>query len=63
MSTVTSERRLYIFPHTGGSADFYVPFARAFTTYSLEMVSSMSARIIRVNREPDRFFVAVEFIK
>jgi surfactin synthase thioesterase subunit len=25
------ERRLYIFPHTGGSADFYVPFARAFT--------------------------------
>ena len=31
MSTVTSERRLYIFPHTGGSADFYVPFARAFT--------------------------------
>jgi surfactin synthase thioesterase subunit len=28
---VTSERRLYIFPHTGGSADFYVPFARAFT--------------------------------
>jgi surfactin synthase thioesterase subunit len=26
------ERTLYIFPHTGGSADFYVPFARAFTT-------------------------------
>ena len=25
------ESRLYIFPHTGGSADFYVPFARAFT--------------------------------
>lgn len=25
------EPRLYIFPHTGGSADFYVPFARAFT--------------------------------
>ena len=23
--------RLYIFPHTGGSAQFYVPFARAFT--------------------------------
>ena len=23
--------RLYIFPHTGGSADFYVPFAKAFT--------------------------------
>jgi surfactin synthase thioesterase subunit len=23
--------RLYIFPHTGGSADFYVPFARSFT--------------------------------
>ncbi len=23
--------RLYIFPHTGGSANFYVPFARAFT--------------------------------
>lgn len=23
------EARLYIFPHTGGSADFYVPFARA----------------------------------
>lgn len=23
--------RLFIFPHTGGSADFYVPFARAFT--------------------------------
>ena len=22
--------RLYIFPHAGGSADFYVPFARAF---------------------------------
>lgn len=22
--------RLFIFPHTGGSADFYVPFARAF---------------------------------
>lgn len=31
MSSVTSERRLYIFPHTGGSADFYVPFARAFS--------------------------------
>jgi surfactin synthase thioesterase subunit len=26
-----TEQRLYIFPHTGGSADFYVPFARAFT--------------------------------
>lgn len=26
------ETRLYIFPHTGGSAGFYVPFARAFTT-------------------------------
>lgn len=25
------DARLYIFPHTGGSADFYVPFARAFT--------------------------------
>jgi len=25
------EPRLYIFPHAGGSADFYVPFARAFT--------------------------------
>ena len=25
------DSRLYIFPHTGGSADFYVPFARAFT--------------------------------
>jgi surfactin synthase thioesterase subunit len=24
------EPRLYIFPHTGGSANFYVPFARAF---------------------------------
>ena len=24
------EPRLYIFPHTGGSAEFYVPFARAF---------------------------------
>lgn len=24
------EARLYIFPHTGGSADFYIPFARAF---------------------------------
>ncbi|MET0699704.1 MAG: alpha/beta fold hydrolase [Mycobacterium sp.] len=23
--------RLYIFPHAGGSADFYVPFARAFS--------------------------------
>lgn len=27
----TPDPRLYIFPHTGGSADFYVPFARAFT--------------------------------
>jgi surfactin synthase thioesterase subunit len=27
----TAAPRLYIFPHTGGSADFYVPFARAFT--------------------------------
>ncbi|MGV0993967.1 MAG: thioesterase II family protein [Mycobacterium sp.] len=26
-----AEPRLYIFPHTGGSAEFYVPFARAFT--------------------------------
>lgn len=26
-----TEQTLYIFPHTGGSADFYVPFARAFT--------------------------------
>ena len=26
----TATPRLYIFPHTGGSADFYVPFARAF---------------------------------
>ncbi|WP_293307881.1 alpha/beta fold hydrolase [Mycolicibacterium sp.] len=26
-----AESRLYIFPHTGGSADFYVPFARGFT--------------------------------
>jgi surfactin synthase thioesterase subunit len=25
------EPRLYIFPHTGGSAEFYAPFARAFT--------------------------------
>ena len=25
------EPRLYIFPHTGGSAEFYLPFARAFT--------------------------------
>ncbi len=25
------EPRLYIFPHTGGSATFYVPFAKAFT--------------------------------
>ena len=25
-----AEPRLYIFPHTGGSAEFYVPFARAF---------------------------------
>jgi len=24
-------RRLYIFPHAGGTADFYVPFAKAFT--------------------------------
>ena len=24
-------RRLYIFPHTGGSAGFYAPFAKAFT--------------------------------
>ncbi|WP_051088075.1 thioesterase II family protein [Mycobacterium sp. 155] len=35
LSTVTTETkvepRLYIFPHTGGSPDFYVPFARAFT--------------------------------
>lgn len=29
--TDTTESRLYIFPHTGGSAEFYVPFARAFT--------------------------------
>lgn len=29
--TTEREPRLYIFPHTGGSADFYVPFARAFT--------------------------------
>ncbi len=27
----TPEPRLYIFPHAGGSADFYVPFARAFS--------------------------------
>lgn len=27
----TEERKLFIFPHTGGSADFYVPFAKAFT--------------------------------
>ncbi|BDX34631.1 putative thioesterase TesA [Mycobacterium antarcticum] len=26
--------RLYIFPHTGGSPEFYVPFARAFTDTS-----------------------------
>jgi surfactin synthase thioesterase subunit len=26
-----AEPRLYIFPHAGGSADFYVPFARAFS--------------------------------
>lgn len=26
-----SAPRLYIFPHTGGSAEFYIPFARAFT--------------------------------
>ena len=25
-------RKLYIFPHAGGSADFYVPFSRAFST-------------------------------
>ena len=25
------EPKLYIFPHTGGSAEFYLPFARAFT--------------------------------
>ncbi len=31
MNSTTSERRLFIFPHTGGSADFYVPFARAFS--------------------------------
>ncbi len=38
LSTVTTARnetmvepRLYIFPHTGGSPDFYVPFARSFT--------------------------------
>lgn len=30
-SEATAAPRLYIFPHTGGSADFYVPFARAFT--------------------------------
>jgi len=30
-SAETVEPRLYIFPHTGGSAEFYVPFARAFT--------------------------------
>ena len=27
----SGQKRLYIFPHAGGSADFYVPFARAFT--------------------------------
>lgn len=27
----TARPRLYIFPHAGGSADFYVPFARAFS--------------------------------
>lgn len=26
-----AESRLYIFPHAGGSADFYMPFAKAFT--------------------------------
>jgi surfactin synthase thioesterase subunit len=26
------DSRLYIFPHAGGSADFYVPFAKAFTS-------------------------------
>lgn len=31
VSSVTSDRRLFIFPHTGGSASFYVPFAKAFT--------------------------------
>ena len=30
-SAESVESRLYIFPHTGGSAEFYVPFARAFT--------------------------------
>lgn len=28
---MTSERRLFIFPHTGGSASDYVPFAKAFS--------------------------------
>lgn len=28
----TPEPQLYIFPHAGGSADFYVPFARAFSS-------------------------------
>lgn len=27
----TAESRLYIFPHAGGTAQFYVPFAKAFT--------------------------------
>ncbi|MBV8347746.1 MAG: thioesterase, partial [Mycolicibacterium sp.] len=28
----TQQPRLYIFPHAGGSASFYVPFAKAFST-------------------------------
>ncbi len=30
-SQTTVAPRLFIFPHTGGSADFYVPFAKTFT--------------------------------
>ena len=29
---MTEAQRLYIFPHAGGSASFYVPFAKAFST-------------------------------
>lgn len=30
-SSEPAKSRLYIFPHTGGSASFYVPFAKAFS--------------------------------
>ena len=36
--------RLYIFPHAGGSADFYVPFSRAFCTEMKRIAVQYPAR-------------------